>query len=362
MAAEFGLTRLGPEGLQRFQALQSEAVNAVTKLFSSAHGSMYERFGARGRDSCRQDLASHLEFLRPVLEFGELQPMVDYLAWLSSVLVARSIPVDHVALSLEWLATFFSGRMDGHEGLAVSDALHAARTEFLQAVKAPEASPSPPEHSEEQAAFLAALLAGRRIDALSVVDHWLADGLGLVDLEQHVITPSLYQIGRKWQLNEVTVAQEHMATAIVQSVMTAGLLRSSPPTMTGKSVLLACVEGNNHAIGLNMVSDAFQLDGWDVQYLGANMPTASLVEQIVACKPDLVGLSVSFPQQLRLVKDIVAAMNSRFGFSRPRVVIGGLAINQFAPLAGSVDADAYMSNAAAAVAYGNQSAGGRAHA
>jgi methanogenic corrinoid protein MtbC1 len=361
MATETGLTTLGPEGLQRFQALQAEAVNAVTKLFYSTHGSMYERFGPCGREACRQDLASHLEFLRPVLEFGELQPMVDYLTWLSSVLMARSISVDHVALSLEWLAMFFSGRMDGYEGWVVYDALHAARMEFLRAVEGPEASLCPPEHSEEQSAFLAALLAGQRIEALSVVDGWLDDGRSLVDLEQHVITPSLYQIGRKWQLNQVTVAQEHMATAIVQSVMTAGLLRSSPPAMTGKSVLLACVEGNHHTIGLNMLSDAFQLDGWDVQYLGANMPTSPLVEQIITCKPDLVGLSVSFPHQLRFVKDIIAQMDGRLGIARPRVIIGGLAVNQFAPLAGAVDADAYMANAAAAVAYGNQSADGRAH-
>jgi methanogenic corrinoid protein MtbC1 len=361
MAAESGLTTLAPEGLQRFRSLQSEAVNAVTKLFYSAHGSMYARFGARGREACREDIASHLDFLRPVLEFGELQPMVDYLAWLSSVLAARSIPHDHVALSLEWLATFFVERMEGNEGWVVSDALHAARTEFLRAVEAPEASPCPLEHPEEQAAFLAALLAGRRNDALSVVDRWFDDQRSLVDLEQHLITPSLYQIGRKWQMNQVTVAQEHMATAIVQSVMTVGLMRSSPSSLIGKSVLLACVEGNNHAIGLNMLSDAFQLDGWDVQYLGPNMPTSSLVEQIIESKPDLVGLSVSFPQQFPFVKDIVAQMNGRLGGSRPRVIIGGLAINQFAPLAGAVNADAYMSNAAAAVAYGNQSVEGRAY-
>ena len=351
---------LKTDGLYQFQALQSEAVDDVTKVLSSAHGSFYERLGAHGKEACRQDLASHLEYLRPVLEFGEFQPMAEYLAWLSSVLAARCIPHDHIALSLEALANFFARRI-GDEGLVVASALHAARAEFLRVAEAPEASSSSSEHSEEQAEFLTALLSGRRNEALSVVNHWLDDGGSLVDLEQNVITPSLYQIGRKWQLNQVTVAQEHMATAIVQSVMTAGLLRSSPPSMIGKSVLLACVEGNNHAIGLNMVSDAFQLDGWDIQYLGANMPTSSLVEQIIACKPDLVGLSVSFPQQLRFVNIIIDQMNARLGDERPRVIIGGLAINQFAQLADAVAADAFISNAAAAVAYGNQSADGRAH-
>ena len=120
-------------------------------------------------------------------------------------MMARSIPHDHVALSLEWLAAFFSRRMPGNEGSVVADALDAARSAFLRAVSAPETLPVSPEHHfEEQAAFLAALLTGRRIEALSVVDRWLDDGRSLVELEQHVITPSLYQIGRKWQLNQVT--------------------------------------------------------------------------------------------------------------------------------------------------------------
>ena len=71
---------LDPAGLQRFQALQADAVSAVTERFYATYGAVLERFGPRGREATREDLAFHLEFLRPVLEFGLLQPMVDYLA------------------------------------------------------------------------------------------------------------------------------------------------------------------------------------------------------------------------------------------------------------------------------------------
>ena len=170
----------------------------------------------------------------------------------------------------------------------------------------------------------------------------------------HLIMPALYDIGEKWQSNQVTVAQEHMASAIVQSIMTVGLLRSEPPPRIGKRVLLACVEGNHHAIGLRMVSDGFQLAGWDVQFLGANMPTAALVRQVGESRPDLVGLSVSFPQQLRVVKEVTARLDQDLGGGRPPVIIGGLAINRFTQLAGAVGADGYSPNAPAAVAYANQ--------
>src|SRR6202050_2085975 len=103
------LETLGERGLQRFHPLEPDAVSAVAERFYATLGSTYARFGTRGRDACREDLAFHLEFLKPVLEFGLLAPLVDYLCWLASVLAARSIPAEHLALSLDWLGGVFFG-------------------------------------------------------------------------------------------------------------------------------------------------------------------------------------------------------------------------------------------------------------
>lgn len=92
MTHEMNLVTLDAAGLRQFQALQSDAVTAVTNRFYSVHATLYERYGIRGREACSEDLAFHLEFLRPVLEFGLLQPMLDYLQWLNGVLTARQIP------------------------------------------------------------------------------------------------------------------------------------------------------------------------------------------------------------------------------------------------------------------------------
>ncbi len=347
------LKPLGVEGLAQFQALQTDAVTAVAERFFATHGSAYERFGPRGRQACREDLTFHLEFLRPVLEFGLLQPMVDYLRWLSSVLTTRGIPVEHVAQSLEWLGDFFAGRMDTENGAAVTAALTAARMNLLRAAEAP-ALPQAYELWPEVAGFEAALLAGNQREAIGVMSGCFDDGHDLVDVERHVIQPALYDIGEKWQTNQVSVALEHMATAIAQAVMTVGLVRSLPPTPIHKRVLLACVEGNTHSVGLRMVADAFQLGGWDVQFLGASVPTQALIQQVAAWTPSLLGLSVSFAHQLQTVKAVVAQLEKRFGSGRPAVIIGGQAINKFGQLAGVLGADAFSPDARSAVAYANQ--------
>jgi methanogenic corrinoid protein MtbC1 len=357
MNTNAALETLGADGLQRFHALRGDAVGAVTERFYATHGSAYEKFGPRGRDACREDLAFHLEFLRPVLEFGLLQPMVDYLRWLDSVLAARAIPSGHLALSLQWMAEFYAGRMEAAEGALVSGALHAALAKFLQAGEAP--SPKAGAAWPEAAAFEAALLCGDQRAALALVNRCIDAGHGLVEVEMHLIQPALYHIGDQWQANQVSVAQEHMATAIAQSVMTAGLLRSAAPAPLNRRALLACVEGNNHAVGLRMVADAFLLGGWDVQYLGANVPTSALVAQAAAWKPDLVGLSVSFAQQLPVVKAAIVQLDRRLGAARPAVMIGGLAINRFSPLAGVAGAEAYSPDASAALVEANRVIGHR---
>lgn len=338
------LNTLRPEGLQQFLALEAEAIIAMTEKIYAMGGAAYEQFGASGRQNCREDLEFELEFLRSALEFGLLQPLVDYLRWLESVLTARSLPSRHIALSLGWLAEFFRERMEPADGAIAAAALVAARGQFEAAGKTPTAAPKPPQPWPEAAVFEAALLRGSQREAVAVVNSLLDAGHNLIDIEMHIIQPALYQIGEQWQANRVSVAQEHMATAIVQSVMTIGLLRAQLPAPLGRRVALACVAGNEHTIGLRMVADAFQLAGWDVQYLGANVPTPSLVHQVIDYQPHLVGLSVSFPQQLLEVKNVIARLGEAMGRARPPVIIGGLAINRFNHMADIVGADACGSN------------------
>ena len=183
MSSNTELMVLGADGLGRFQALQAEAINTVTERFYAAHGSVYEKFGQRGRDACREDLAFHLEFLRPVLEFGILQPMVDYLCWLAGVLKARAIPTEHLAQSLDWLSEFFAGHLESSDSAVIAAALHGARTRFLQTGSVPPVPLKSPDAWPEAAPFSAALLAGDQRTALNVVNGCIDRGKTLVQVE-----------------------------------------------------------------------------------------------------------------------------------------------------------------------------------
>lgn len=342
-------------GIARFRALRNSAIDAVTERFYGTHNSVYARFGQRGRDACREDLGFHLDFLQPLLEFGVVDPMVDYLRWLAGVLSSRGIPAEHLPLSLDWLAEFFDQRMDPADARVVTGALSAASGRFHELGRLSEGSEADePARWAECDRFEAQLLAGDHRAALSTFDASLDQSSSLVESEAHVIQPSLYSIGRKWQRNAVTVAQEHLSTSIATLAMTRGLLRAEAPPPVGKKILLACVPGNEHAVGLQMVADAFQIGGWDLQFLGANVPAAALVGHVATWRPDVVGLSVTFPHQFRAVKEIIAGLDSLPDQPRPRVLVGGLAINRFHAIVKALGADAWSSSAVTAVDVANR--------
>ena len=89
-----------------------------------------------------------------------------------------------------------------------------------------------------------------------------------------------------------------------------------------------------------MVADALELDGWEVFNLGANNPTGSIVTMVreTGCKPHRsVGL-VATPLFGR-PRDNSPVENGTGGAVRPRIMLGGVAINQFGPLASLLGAD-----------------------
>ena len=104
-----------------------------------------------------------------------------------------------------------------------------------------------------------------------------------------------------------------------------------------------------------MVAHAFQLAGWEVQFLGPNVPTGALLAQAADWKPHLVGLSVSFSHQLRYAKDAIERLRQLP--DPPAIMIGGLAVNRFPPLAKLAGAGAMYADSGSAVSNAMQLAG-----
>jgi methanogenic corrinoid protein MtbC1 len=188
--------------------------------------------------------------------------------------------------------------------------------------------------------YLDAILAGSRREAFGVIELARAEGLGIRTLYLDVFQPAMREIGRLWQDNRITVADEHLATAITQASMARlyeELFRSSPEP--GPLLVAACADQERHELGLRMICDVLEMEGWDTVFLGASVPVEDLVEMVRVRRPQVVALSASIAPHVGRVREAIRAIRETDGGASPLIAVGGRAFMDDPGLAERLGAD-----------------------
>ena len=190
----------------------------------------------------------------------------------------------------------------------------------------PAPSAPPPAPLEALfARYLDAQLAGDRRAALRVViDEGLGAGHAVGELQAHVVRAAQAEIGRLWQQNRISIAQEHMATAISHVAASRLFEEATPAPRIGRRVVVACVEGEFHEFPARLVADFLDLGGFDVLYLGGNVPTDHLISMLEEAKPDLLAFSVTMSFNVPALRTALERIRARLP-ALP-VLIGGHAL------------------------------------
>jgi len=171
---------------------------------------------------------------------------------------------------------------------------------------------------------------------------------------QEVMTPVLYEIGRLWEDGEISAVQEHMATAISMRIMSAmygGFVVGE--TTKGKAVVTSA-PSEYHDVGARMVSDLLEMDGWQVDYLGANSPAADLLALLRQDPPFLLGLSVVMPFNMAEVQRLIDTIRKQSELKAVKILIGGPALTMEPGLWRKIGADGYAVEAGQAVQLARQ--------
>jgi DNA-binding transcriptional MerR regulator len=102
-----------------------------------------------------------------------------------------------------------------------------------------------------------------------------------------LVQKGLAQIGEGWYAGSISVQQEHFASAIAIRRINSLLSAANPPTRTGH-ILAACPPGEEHDFPLLMVTYLLRRSGWDVVYLGSDVPLNDLDVTIRSTQPALI--------------------------------------------------------------------------
>jgi methanogenic corrinoid protein MtbC1 len=170
-------------------------------------------------------------------------------------------------------------------------------------------------------------------------------GTPVRDVYLHVFQPVQWEVGRKWQENEISVGMEHYITAATQGIMARLYEFIFNPTGNGRSMVATNVSGDLHDLGIRMVADFFEMEGWNTYYLGANTPQESILRMIRETNAELLAISATLPLNLPRVKRLISYIRKEIPSRELRIIVGGKSFNAAQKLWRKVGADGYASNA-----------------
>jgi methanogenic corrinoid protein MtbC1 len=200
-----------------------------------------------------------------------------------------------------------------------------------------------PQQWEEQ--LWEAVSTGDEEAATRTVFGALEDGASPETVLLDLVGAVQHRVGQEWAANRITVAQEHAATAINERAIAALSYRCAQHTAAGRGrATVACVDGEWHGLPARLVAEVLKLRGWQVDYLGAQVPTSHLISHIHQTGPEFVALSSSIPVRLPTAHATITAIQA----TGTPVLVGGAAFGRHGQYARRLGADAWAPDARAA--------------
>lgn len=345
----------GDEIRDKLNAMKPWLPAKILEAHFAVRPDMAARYSDHQKKNFMNDVAWILSFLGEAVWADQPVLFEEFSSWLRTFLTSVRVPMKDVAESFDLIGNQMHAALDPGEAALVTAVLTRGRNRLLEqegtlSIPACETTLDP-----VAAEYLELLLKSDRYAALDLVLRSVKQGLKVREVYLQIFQPVQYEIGRLWQTNRITVAQEHFCTAATQLVMSQLYLYLFTGEKKNKKMITTCVPGELHEMGARMVSDFFEMSGWDTYYLGANMPIAGVIRSIGEIKPKITAISATMTFHLSVVEEMIRAIRS--SPSTPadmKILVGGYPFRVAPELWIQVGADGFASGAQDAVEIANK--------
>lgn len=315
-----------------------------------------ELTGRNPLELIRNHLKNHAMLMAAVLRMNSFELLPQTIPWIYRTYHARGFSYDYFPAELvAWQIAIYEcldHSVPKAEILAVYKWMLQHHEDMVELSITPEAASNSVklELNELQQEFLLLLLNGDCQNCLKRADQSVSTSGELKHFYLNVIWPVMYKIGELWESAQISVAEEHLATAIVGRIMAACYTRFARFEITRGKAVVSAGPNEFHEIGARMVADFLEMDGWDVTYLGANTPVGEIHEILKSIKPFMLALSVATVFNIDNAGQVVLMIRKHQETRNIKVMIGGLAFNGVPPLWQDIGADGHAADAESAVA------------
>lgn len=191
-------------------------------------------------------------------------------------------------------------------------------------------------------------MAGSLEKAVEVTKQAVEDKVDPQDIINLYMIKAMEEIGRRFEAGKVFVPNLLMSARAMRGALDIlkPLLSGHVDTYIGK-IVIGTVKGDLHDIGKNLVASMFEGCGFEVINLGVDVSSEKFVEAARANHANIVCMSALLTTTMNYMKEVIAAIEKAGIRDDVKIMVGGAPLND--AFAKSIGADAYTSNANAAV-------------
>ncbi len=313
-----------------------------------------KKFEPVGRARTLEDIIYHVTYLSTALTLDRVEFFTDYIDWTRSVLEAHGVSASQLAMSLELIEEKLVADFCDDEDLKAQMSRLFRHAQKQLALKSPPSGVDQTgSHPLESTAreYLDLLLASNRRASKDLLVALVESGVDVRDVYLHIIARSQHLLGVLWQNNRISVAKEHYVTAATQANITSlyPFVFGQHIPKLGRSLVATCIAGELHELGIRMVADFLEMEGWDTNYLGASTPIPDLLDYIEEISPDVLAVSATLSPHVEQIRDLIAQVRAKHEPADLRILVGGRPFNRVEGLWKQIGADAMAFDALSAV-------------
>lgn len=180
---------------------------------------------------------------------------------------------------------------------------------------------SQPALEDHRQLFHQAVTQADREAAWAAVEAAAGLGADAAGVLAEVVAPALRQIGTDWAEGRGSIAVEHAATQTTLWLLDRAERLWSARAALGLRALVTCVEGELHLVGAAMAATLLRIEGWEVDFLGADLPAAEIAGYARLRQADVVIVTALLPERAAALVETLTRLDSLD--PRPAILVGG---------------------------------------
>ena len=144
----------------------------------------------------------------------------------------------------------------------------------------------------------------------------------IADFFDKILRPVMAKIGKDWETGKITIATEHVASNIAQTLVKI-IMEQSSGTGNKKKVMICVPVGEEHHIGCDVLETYLTIKGFKVFNMGTSIPTESIMEFINMKKPNIVLISITIQDNILAGQRLAKKIREK---SKIPILVGGYAM------------------------------------